>query len=135
MNMAQDQNQGSGAAGGPPSNGSFGSGTYNDRGNVTGPDSPAGADVELDAGGEGQGDDLANRLGGGEGRGTGTPGAGATTGNLGADGSEPSGASAPAADGSGGPDAGSPGGMGGARASGGTGTGRPPGGVSPIDSE
>jgi hypothetical protein len=37
--------------------------------------------------------------------------------------------------GAGGPDAGSPGGMGGVRAQGGTGTGRPPGGVSPVQNE
>lgn len=34
-----------------------------------------------------------------------------------------------------GPDAGSPGGMGGVRASGGTGTDRPPGGISPVQIE
>jgi hypothetical protein len=34
-----------------------------------------------------------------------------------------------------GPDAGSPGGMGGVRASGGTGTDRPPGGISPLKIE
>jgi hypothetical protein len=126
---------GGGVPGGPASNGSFGSGTYNERGNVTGPDSPAGADVELDAGGQGLGDDLANRLGGGEGRGTGMSGAGSASGDLDADRSERSGASPAGAAGAGGPDAGSPGGMGGAGVAGGTGTGRPPGGVSPMQSE
>jgi hypothetical protein len=38
-------------------------------------------------------------------------------------------------DGLGGTDAGSPGGMGGVGAVGGTGTGRPPGGVSPVPKE
>jgi hypothetical protein len=126
---------GGGTPGGPASNGSFGSGTYNERGNVTGPDSPAGTDVELDASGQGQGDDLANRLGGGAGRGTGMTGAGAATGDLDSNRSERTDASALSAAGAGGPDAGSPGGMGGARASGGTGTGRPPGGVSPMQIE
>lgn len=119
-----------GASGnGPAANGSLGSGTYNDRGDVTGPDSPAGANAGA-SGGEGQGDDLANRLGGDSNRGTGMSGAGAVTGNMGAASSEASGARD--RDAAGTPSAGDPGGMGGVRAQGGTGTGRPPGGVSPL---
>lgn len=121
---------------GPAANGSFASGTYNDRGNMTGADSPAGADVAPDAGGEGQGDDLANRLGGVEARGAGMSGGGAATGDMSADRSEADGANAQNIAGTGGTDAGSPGGMGGVHArSGATGTGRPPGGVSPIQIE
>ena len=122
---------GGGQPSGAGANGSLGSGTYNERGNVTGPDSPAGQGAGQVPEGAGQGDDLANRLGGDAGRGTGLSGAGAATGNLGADRSE---ASAAGAAGAGGPSAGDPGGMGGAGASGGTGTGRPPGGVSPLGS-
>jgi hypothetical protein len=117
---------------GSGANGSLGSGTYNERGNVTGPDSPAGEGSGQVPEGAGQGDDLANRLGGGSGRGTGLSGAGAATGDLDADRSERTDASATGATGAGGPSAGDPGGMGGAGVSGGTGTGRPPGGVSPL---
>jgi len=117
---------------GPAANGSFGSGTYNGQGRVVGPDSPAGAEAGLDAGGEGQGDDLANRLGGDAARGAGMTGAAAVTGDIEAGRSERDEAPAAGAAGAGGPDAGSPGGMGGARARGGIGAGRPPGGVSPI---
>jgi len=118
---------------GPAANGTFGTGTYDTRGDVTGPDSPAGADFDPQAsGGEGQGDDLANRLGGGGTR-SGVTGAGAATGAMDAGRSERTDASAQNATGAGGPDAGSPGGMGGVHAkSGATGTGRPPGGVSPM---
>ena len=125
---------GGGAPTGPGGQGSFASGTYNERGNVTGPDSPAGEAVSQ-AGGKGQGDDLANRLGGGENARTGLTGAGAASGDMDADRSEATGASGQNAAGAGGPDAGSPGGMGGVRAQGGTGTGRPPGGVSPLQNE
>ncbi|HEX8442389.1 MAG TPA: hypothetical protein VF631_01945 [Allosphingosinicella sp.] len=125
---------GGGAETGPAGNGSLASGTYNERGDVTGPDSPAGAGEGESREGEGQGDDLANRLGGGAGRGTGLTGAGGATGDLGADRSERSDASALNAAGAGGPSGGDPGGMGGVRAQGGTGTGRPPGGVSPVGS-
>ena len=123
---------GGGAPTGPGANGSMGSGTYNEQGTLVGPDSPAGSDVPLDAGGVGQGDDLANRLGGEEGRGAATTGAGAATGDMSAGRSERTDASAQNAAGTGGTDAGSPGGMGGVQARGGTGTGRPPGGVSPM---
>ncbi len=99
----------------PASNGSFGSGTYNTRGNLTGPDSPAGADVKPDARGEGQGDDLANRVGGGEGTRTGLTGAGAASGDMNADRSEDTSASAQNAAGAGGASAGDVGGMGGVR--------------------
>jgi hypothetical protein len=89
---------------------------------------------ETDAGGEGQGDDLANALGGGgSATGAGMTGAGAATGDASAMRSEGGGAAGAA--GLGGTDAGSPGGMGGVGASGGTGTGRPPGGVSPLPPE
>lgn len=126
-----------GTPAGPAANGSFGSGTYNERGDTTGPDSPAGSDADLKSGGEAQGDDLADRLGGKEGRGTGTTGAGAATGDMSADRSERTDGSAAAAAGAGGPDAGSPGGMGGARVREGAGTGsdRPPGGVSPMEND
>ncbi|HEV2079249.1 MAG TPA: hypothetical protein VGR19_05055 [Allosphingosinicella sp.] len=119
---------------GPASNGSLASGTYNDQGNLTGADSPAGGNAPTDSAGEGQGDDLADRLGGGQGGGAGASGAGASTGDMDAGSSEAS--DAPAS-GTGGPDAGSPGGMGGARSQGGAsgGSGRPPGGVSPMQSE
>ena len=96
---------------------------------MTGPDSPAGDGFMLNQSG-GQGDDLANRLGGDEGRGTGMSGGGAATGAMDADRSEPA-----AASGSGAPSGGDPGGMGGVGARGGTGTGRPPGGVSPIQAD
>jgi hypothetical protein len=77
---------------------------------------------------EGQGEDRANALGGGEGTGAGLTGAGSATGDASEMHSEGGGAPSNA------PDAGSPGGMGGVRASGGTGTNRPPGGVSPLGS-
>lgn len=136
--MTQRDEQGGGAKNesgqpnGPAANGSFGSGTYNERGRVVGPDSPAGADLELSAGGEGQGDDLADRLGGDEGRGTGITGAGAASGDTDAGRSERTEASPAGTAGAGEPDAGSPGGMGGVRQQGGTRAGRPPGGVSPM---
>lgn len=108
------------------SGGSLGTGTYNDQGNLTGPDSPAGVDATTSAGGQGQGDDLVNRLGG-ERAGGGLSGAGAATGDTSAGRSEPVESAEPVA-----PDAGSPGGMGGVHAQGGTGTDRPAGGVSPV---
>jgi hypothetical protein len=122
---------GGGASLGPASNGSFASGTYNERGDVTGPDSPAGPDAAGQRPGEGQGDDLANRLGGGDNARTGLTGAGAASGDMGADRSERSDASALNAAGAGGPSAGDVGGMGGVRGHTG-GSSRPPGGVSPI---
>ena len=126
-----DRNSQSGGGGqtGPGGEGSLGSANYNERGNLTGPDSPAGSDTSLSGQGEGQGDDLANRLGGGDNPGTGLAGAGAVSGDMSADRSETTGAT-----GTGAPDAGSPGGMGGVHAQGGTGTGRPAGGVSPVGS-
>ncbi len=102
--------------------GSLGTGTYNQAGNVTGPDSPGGEAGE--AAGEAQGDDLANRLGGGEGSRSGLTGSAAVSGDMRAGRSEMTGR--PAAAGYT-PDAGSPGGMGGVR-----GAGKSPGGVSPI---
>ena len=122
-------------ANGPAAEGSFGSGTYNERGNVTGPDSPAGSDAALySAEGEAQGDDLANRLGGGDNTRTGLTGAGAATGDMRADRSETSGASAPTAAGAGGPSAGDVGGMGGVRGHT-AGSLRPPGGQSPLQND
>lgn len=126
---------GGGAATGLGGQGSFASGTYNERGNVTGPDSLAGEAADRVAAGNDQGDDLANRMGSGENARTGLTGAGAATGAMNADRSEGTGAFAQDAAGAGGTDAGSPGGMGGVRAQGGTGTGRPPGGVSPLQNE
>ena len=121
---------GGGAPSGPAANGSMGSGIYNERGNVTGADSPAGSDASLETG-EGQGDDLANRLGGGESTGTGMTGAGAATGDMNADRSERTAASAQGAAGAGGPSAGDVGGMGGVRGHT-AGSSRPPGGESPL---
>jgi hypothetical protein len=125
---------GGGQESGPASNGSFGSGTYNERGNVTGPDSPAGSEFKGNAGGQGQGDDLANRLGGGDNARTGLAGAGAATGDMRADRSERTEASAQDAAGAGGPSAGDVGGMGGVRGHTGA-SSRPPGGVSPLQSD
>jgi hypothetical protein len=119
--------QGSGAAG-AGGQGSLGAATYNDSGNVTGPDSPAGEAAARDSDGGGQGDDLADRLGGGEGRGTGMSGAGAVTGDMRADRSEAD-DERPVAEGIG-DDPGGPGGMGGVRARP-AGSGRPPGGNAP----
>ena len=82
-----------------------------------------------DSGSEGE----ANRLGGGEdGRATGAGlgGVGSETGDAAEMRSETG-----SGDGLGGTDAGSPGGMGGVRVQGGTGTDRPPGGVSPLQGE
>ncbi len=113
----------------------MGSGTYNERGKVTGPDSPAGSDAPLEVDeGEGQGDDLANRLGGGEGGGTGMTGAGAASGDMNADRSERTAASAHNAAGAGGPSAGDVGGMGGVRG-GASPSSRPPGGMSPVQAD
>jgi hypothetical protein len=56
--------------------------TYNDQGDLTGPDSPAGDAAGRRRPEEGQGDDLVDRLGGGEGTGAGLSGAGAETGDL-----------------------------------------------------
>jgi hypothetical protein len=125
---------GGGAPGGPAANGSFASGTYNERGNVTGPDSPAGSDLPRDTVEAGQGDDLANRLGGGDGARTGLSGAGAATGDMSADRSERTDASAQDAAGAGGPSAGDVGGMGGVRGHTGA-SSRPPGGVSPVQND
>lgn len=70
--------------------GSLGSGNYSNFGRVAGPDSPADERAGLRHPVEGaQGDDLANRLGGGEGRGIGMSGAGAATGDLSAGSSGP----------------------------------------------
>jgi hypothetical protein len=118
---------GGGAPTGPGGQGSLGSANYNERGNVTGPDSPAGSNAAIGLPREGQGEDLANRLGGGDNPRTGLTGAGSVSGDMSADRSEATGEA-----GAGAPDAGSPGGMGGVHAQGGTGTGRPPGGVSPL---
>lgn len=131
MDAQQDAGGENVAETGPGSAGSLGTGTYDDTGNLTGPDSPAGEKADLDAHGEGQGDDLANRLGGGQGRGVGLSGGGAATGDMSAASSERADAGEePVAT-----DPGGPGGMGGVRSAGGTGIGRPPGGVSPIQAE
>src|SRR5690349_14562966 len=60
--------------------GSLGSSTYNDQGDVTGLDSPAGDEAQALAG-EGQGDNLADPLGGGDNTLTGLSGAGSVTGD------------------------------------------------------
>jgi hypothetical protein len=123
------------SASGPGADGAYASGTYNERGDLTGPDSPAGQGGFMLRDGEGQGDDLADRLGGGEGRGTGMSGGGAATGSLDAERSRPDPESALGSAGAGAPSGGDPGGMGGVHAQGGTGTGRPPGGVSPVQAD
>jgi hypothetical protein len=114
---------------GPGGNGSFASGTYNERGDVTGPDSPAGQQVDRESAGEYQGDDLANRLGGGEGSGAGLTGAGSASGAMDADRSE----GTPTGD-AGAPDAGEVGSMGGVGRNT-AGSTRPNGGVSPVQAE
>jgi len=103
--------------------------TFNDQGRVVGPDSPAG-DIGVDGRGDGQGDDLANRLGGEEGRGTGITGGGAATGDMRSASSDEADADGPREGGTGGPDAGSPGGLGGVHDRM-QGSSRPPGGSSP----
>lgn len=115
------------AGDGAPSDGSRDGASYNDQGDLTGPDSPAGARAHGAEAGEGHGDDLADRLGGDRAD-AGMSGAGAATGDMSAGRSEPAGADTPYV-----PSASDPGGMGGVGVSGATGTGRPPGGVSPID--
>jgi hypothetical protein len=117
------------AGDGAPSDGSRDGASYNDQGDLTGPDSPAGARAHGAEAGQGQGDDLADRLGGDR-TFAGMSGAGAATGDMRADRSEPADADTPYA-----PSVGDPGGMGGPGVAGATGTGRPPGGVSPIDSD
>jgi len=119
---------------GAGANGSFASGTYNERGNVTGPDSPAGQSVGDAPAGESQGDDLANRLGGGENSRAGLTGGGAATGSMDAHRSEPAGASGLGAAGEGAPSAGEVGTMGGAGHDT-AGSGRPNGGVGPLQAE
>ncbi len=84
--------------------------------------------------GAGQGDDLANKLGGGDGNRSGMTGAAGETGDMSAGRSEDDDAAAPAAAGAGGPSAGDVGGMGGAGAST-AGSSRPPGGVSPVQND
>lgn len=108
-------------------NGSLASATFNDRGNVTGPDSPAGDELAQGPQGEGQGDDLANRLGGGEAESGALFGDRAASGDMRAGRSEPADAGDPSI----GPSAGDVGGMGGVHGHT-AGTGRPPGGMSPV---
>lgn len=102
----------------PASSGSQDS-SYAGGGRVVGHDSPAGEDAALDVR-EGQGDDLADRVGGDGGA---FIGSGARSGDASAGRSEDTSESGPAAGYT--PDAGSPGGMGGKSA----------GGVSPIEDE
>jgi hypothetical protein len=125
---------GDGETPGAGGNGSFGSGTYNERGNVTGPDSPAGQQIGGEAGGEGQGDDLANRLGGGDATRTGLTGAGTATGAMDADRSEGPGTGGLGGAGAGAPSSGDVGGMGGPGRNT-AGSSRPNGGVSPVQAE
>jgi hypothetical protein len=107
------------------------SGVEDDTGGLT-----IGDNADASAGGDQarSGQEIANALGGHgpEGRavGAGMTGAGSATGDASAMRSESG-----AGNGLGGVDAGSPGGMGGVRASGGTGTDRPPGGVSPLQND
>jgi len=120
---------GGGESAGPGGNGSLASGTYNERGDLTGPDSPAGPEGAREPAGEGQGDDLANRLGGGDASRAGLTGGGAATGAMDADRSEGT-ATADA----GAVSAGDVGGMGGAGRDT-AGSTRPNGGVSPVQAE
>jgi len=115
--------------GGGDEAGSFGGGgggsqdsSYSGGGNFTGADSPAGENAQLNAGGQGQGDDLADRLGG-EPRGAGMTGGGAVSGDRSPGRSEVDANRAGAAGYV--PDPGSPGGMG----------GKAPGGVSPVQKD
>ena len=117
------------APAGPGANGSYGTGTYNNQGDLTGPDGQTSNEAVP---GQGQGDDSANRLGGDQGRGTGMAGGGSVTGDLSASSSEAD-EERPSAAGTG-SDPGAPGGMGGVRAAG-SGTGRPPGGSSPMSED
>lgn len=112
---------GGGEPGGPGSGGSQNSG-YSADGRLVGHDSPAGEDASLEVH-EGQGDDLAQRLGGRERSGAGLSGSGAASGDMSAGRSEDTSEGGPASGYV--PDAGSPGGMGGKSA----------GGVSPIEDE
>jgi hypothetical protein len=112
---------GGGQPGGPGSGGSQNSG-YSADGRLVGHDSPAGEDARLEVE-EGQGDDLAQRLGGGERSGAGLSGSGAVSGDMSAGRSEKTSEGGPATGFT--PDAGSPGGMGGKSA----------GGASPIEDE
>jgi len=112
---------GGGEPRGPGSGGSQDSG-YTAGGRPVGHDSPAGEDAALEVH-EGQGDDLAQRLGGGERTGAGLSGSGAVSGDMSAGRSEDSSEGGPAAGYT--PDAGSPGGM----------SGKSAGGVSPIEDE
>lgn len=102
----------------------LGASTYNDRGDVTGPDGLVGEAASR----QDQGDDLANRLGGGSGAGAGMAGGGAASGAMSEGRSD--GDDTPDPDAAGVPSGGDPGGMGGVRAQGGA--GRPAGGVSPL---
>lgn len=119
--------------------GALGSGNYGNFGRVVGPDSPADQRADLrHAGDAAHGDDLANRLGGGEGRGIGMGGAGAATGDMSAGSSGPGegepeedrAAAMPHRGNVASTDAGAPGGMGGVRARTNA-SSRPPGGESP----
>ena len=114
--------------------------TYDDQGNLTGPDSPAGEQAKPPEPGQGQGDDLADRLGGpstslktGAGTGAAIPLGRAGSGNLEAGRSEETRDPAPAS--GTGDDAGAPGGMGGPEGRTGNTQDRPPGGNSPVSAE
>lgn len=112
-----------------PTGGSRGA-TYNDQGDLTGPDSER---AEAPAAGEGQGDDLADRLGGEAGTGAAIPLGRAGSGDMDDGLSEQTGEDAPAR--GTGDDAGAPGGMGGVHGRTGTAQDRPPGGNSPVPAE
>lgn len=107
--------------------------TYNDQGDLTGADSPAGEQAAQPEAGQGQGDDLADRLGDEAGTGAAIPLGRAGSGNLEAGRSEEIRDAAPAA--GTGDDAGAPGGMGGPEGRTGNVQDRPPGGGSPVPAE
>jgi hypothetical protein len=107
--------------------------TYNDQGDLTGPDSPAGEGAAQPEPGQAQGDDLADRLGGGEGKGAAIPLGRAGSGNLEGGRSEETRDPAPAS--GTGDDAGAPGGMGGPEGRTGNPQDRPPGGNNPVPAE
>ena len=115
-----------------PTGGSRGA-TTNDQGDLTGPDSPAGEQAAQPQAGEGQGDDLADRLGGDAGTGAAIPLGRAGSGDMDDGSSEATGADAPAS--GTGDDAGAPGGMGGVHGRTGNAQDRPPGGSSPVPAE
>ena len=107
--------------------------SYNDQGDLTGADSPAGEQAAQPGAGEGQGDDFADRLGGEAGNSAAIPLGRAGSGDLEDGRADETGTDAPAS--GTGDDAGAPGGMGGPQGRTGNVQDRPPGGSSPVPAE